>query len=436
MTTDQPAPADTDESTPEPGRHLAVVEPPRAAVPAIPTQREYEYLRILATDLAASDLVPTQYKNKPANVMLATLAGRPFNWDPTMSMRSFHIIEGVPSMKPEIMLALVRQRGHSVVGEVTGDGATAAATVTGRRADTGDEMTFSFNVDDAVNAGLCSIDAQTKRPRARSNSGKVLPWEHYPKSMCWARALSQVCRMLFPDVVLGAGYTPEELGARISDDDVIDVSEVDGVHVVPETVGENGLKGALVPIFDGDVDLARAAWESRPAEFREGGDAVVSTDDDGKLRFDKAACDAWIDEVKTAVASPEAMTDAGDLDPAATPDATESPTTAATEAGDDDVVDAEIVQEGATADEHGDPGPVDTDAVELPENTRTDLARPILEVAWTELLTELDRETVRRLGEALRTAGHTPSGNKPQLVRQLAELMWPQRQDDIEAGRA
>ena len=169
--------------------------------------------------LAKSSLVPAAYRGKPENVLLATLAGQPFGWDPTMSMRSFHIIEGQPSLKPEIMLALVRRAGHSVQGTTATDG----ATVTGKRRDTGDSMTVTYTLEDARRANLLNKSV----------------WKQYPASMCWARALSQLCRMLFPDVVLGAGYTPEELGASVSHDgDVIEatVAPTRELPVVTQTI--------------------------------------------------------------------------------------------------------------------------------------------------------------------------------------------------------
>lgn len=169
--------------------------------------------------LAKSSLVPSAYRGKPENVLLATLAGQPFGWDPTMSMRSFHIIEGQPSLKPEIMLALVRRAGHSVQGTTATDG----ATVTGKRRDTGDSMTVSYTLEDARRANLLNKSV----------------WKSYPASMCWARALSQLCRMLFPDVVLGVGYTPEELGASVSHDgEVIEatLAPTTALPVVTQTI--------------------------------------------------------------------------------------------------------------------------------------------------------------------------------------------------------
>lgn len=197
-----------------------------------PTMNLGDHMRV-AEMLARSSLVPAAYRGKPENVLLASLAGSQFGWDATMAMRSFHIIEGQPSLKPEIQLALVRRAGHSVTGETSPEG----ARVTGRRKDTGDELTVSFTTEDAKRAGLL---------------GKRGPWQQYPAAMCWARAVSQLCRMLFGDCVLGAGYTPEELGG---DDEVYEPPTTD----IPAAYA----KKRVLEACGGDVDAARAAWGDR-----------------------------------------------------------------------------------------------------------------------------------------------------------------------------
>lgn len=146
----------------------------------------------LSEMLSKSDMVPKGYRNKPANVMLAHLAGLPFGWEVTMAMRSFHIIEGIPTLKPEVQLGLVRQAGHSV--NVTKSDATGT-TLVGRRADTGDSATVSYTIDDARQAGL--LGKQT--------------WKAFPEDMSFARAVARLNRRLFQDVLLGCAYVPEEI---------------------------------------------------------------------------------------------------------------------------------------------------------------------------------------------------------------------------------
>ena len=52
-------------------------------------------------------------------------------------------------------------------------------------------------------------DAETAGLAGKKN------WKQYEDSMLTWRAVSRLCRNLFSDVVLGAGYVPEELGADV-----------------------------------------------------------------------------------------------------------------------------------------------------------------------------------------------------------------------------
>ena len=144
--------------------------------------------------LANANIIPKAYQRKPADIVAAGLAGRAFGWDVMSAMRNFHVIEGTASMRPEAMLGLVRQAGHSVLIEVNGNKAIAK----GRRYDTDDTHTAEFTTHDAETAGLLQ-----KRN-----------WKQYGDAMLTWRAVSILCRVLFPDVVLGAGYVPEELGVE------------------------------------------------------------------------------------------------------------------------------------------------------------------------------------------------------------------------------
>ena len=93
------------------------------------------------------------------------------------------------------MLALVWRAGHQI--RVTID-ETESTVHCYRRIDgeldhVGDA---SFSVEDADRAGL--MDKGT--------------YQSYPKTMLSWRAVSLACRLYFPDVILGVGYTPEEVG--------------------------------------------------------------------------------------------------------------------------------------------------------------------------------------------------------------------------------
>jgi hypothetical protein len=227
----------------------------RDLVHVAPSAGEWEMMLAQAEQLAASGLVPGQYRGHPENVVTAALMGRELGWGVTTAMRFVHVIDGKPSVSPEGMAALVRRAGHSIVGSTS----STAATVTGRRGDSGDEMTFTFTLDDAVHAGLCQL--REGKPFSRSRDGKRLPWETYTQSMLWARALGQLCRMLFSDVLLGAAYVPEELGAAVDEDGApIEVEVVEERQLADEPVLRE-LQARIEALSDDERDELRAAWK-------------------------------------------------------------------------------------------------------------------------------------------------------------------------------
>lgn len=142
--------------------------------------------------IAGTELVPKAYRNNMPAIMACVLTGRALGLDEMTSLRMIYVVDGKATLSAELMVMAVRRHGHSISGESSADQATAK----GRRADTGDEMSVTWTMEDAKRAGL----------QGKQN------WVKYPQAMLWARAVSQLVRMLFPDALLGLAYTPEEMG--------------------------------------------------------------------------------------------------------------------------------------------------------------------------------------------------------------------------------
>jgi hypothetical protein len=104
----------------------------------------------------------------------------------------FYCINGKVGMSTEMMNALVRQRGHSIVQV---ESTNEKCILKGKRIDTGDEWTCSFTVKDAQDAGLWN----------------GATWRKYPKVMLYNRCMSMLFRQLFADLSLGAGYVKDEI---------------------------------------------------------------------------------------------------------------------------------------------------------------------------------------------------------------------------------
>jgi len=147
-----------------------------------------------ALKIANTPFVPTAFKGKPEAVFAAILYGEELGIGPMQSLSSIHVIEGKPGMSPELMRGLVARAGHRIdVKEASGD----RVTLWGKRADNDSEATVTWTMDDARLAGLAGRGA----------------WKTYPRAMLLARATSELCRMIFADVVAGLSYTPEEVAS-------------------------------------------------------------------------------------------------------------------------------------------------------------------------------------------------------------------------------
>jgi hypothetical protein len=168
-------------------------------------QPDYESLWKLSQRISNTPFVPTALRGKNEAVLACVLYGAELGLGPMQSLNSIHVIEGRTAMSPELMRAMVARHGHRI--DVIENSATACE-VKGIRADTGSVATVRWTMEDAKLAGL-----------AGKNN-----WKTYPRAMLLARATSELCRIVFPDVIAGLSYTPEE------------VSSIAGVEYVEEII--------------------------------------------------------------------------------------------------------------------------------------------------------------------------------------------------------
>jgi len=197
-----------------------------------------------AQKIANTPFVPTAFRGKPESVFAAILYGEELGLGPMQSLNSIHVIEGKPSMSPELMRGLVARAGHRIdVKESSSD----KVTVWGKRIDTGSEATVTWSMKDAQLAGLAGRGA----------------WKTYPRAMLLARATSELCRMLFADVVAGLSYTPEE-AASIAGVEWTDVP-ADPLSSAPQTAIQAPIVAPQEPITEAVVadpePVVEVSWE-------------------------------------------------------------------------------------------------------------------------------------------------------------------------------
>lgn len=168
--------------------------------------------------LAQAGILPKDYRANPANVLVAGEMGRELSLSTIQSVLLLDVVEGRPSLGAKGVRATVQRAGHYISGaviEYNAAGVPVAATVTGKRVDTDQEETVRWPIERAHRAGLCRLvrdDAgEIVEVRARSQGGKVLPWEAYTEDMLDARATTKLGRALFGDVTMGLSYERDEL---------------------------------------------------------------------------------------------------------------------------------------------------------------------------------------------------------------------------------
>ncbi|MEA1264214.1 hypothetical protein MicroSTF_14315 [Microbacterium sp. STF-2] len=152
---------------------------------------------------------PATGKPSPAKVLLVMETGSMLGLHPMAALQSINVVEGRATLAAQLMAGLIRQAGHrlEIVKSGTIPGGDYAVTVTGTRADTGDVFTSTWDMHRAIRAQL--VDSYEQNPqgvfvvRARSEKGKLLPWEAYAESMPKWRAISEVALEGFSDVTLG-----------------------------------------------------------------------------------------------------------------------------------------------------------------------------------------------------------------------------------------
>lgn len=132
--------------------------------------------------------------NTPEKALAVALKGRELGLPMMQSISSIHIIDGKPTISAELMAALVHQRIQGAVLRCVETNDRIATYEAGRPNDKILKMSFTW--EEAQQAGVTGKDN----------------WKKYPAAMLRARCCSAICRIVFPDAIMGV-CTPDELGA-------------------------------------------------------------------------------------------------------------------------------------------------------------------------------------------------------------------------------
>lgn len=163
-----------------------------------PSVNEFSVMKEMATMLVKTSFLPTAIKTAE-QAMAIILTGREIGVGTMASLNQISVIQGKPTVSPQLMLALINQSGQlaDVRYDCNADGGiTCTMKRKGRT-----EHSETFGPKEASAMQLSGKDNYKKQ------AATMYKW----------RAVAACARVVFPDVILGL-YTPDEMGADVNED--------------------------------------------------------------------------------------------------------------------------------------------------------------------------------------------------------------------------
>ncbi|HEY7821640.1 MAG TPA: hypothetical protein VIG24_02340 [Acidimicrobiia bacterium] len=241
------------------------------AIPLEEAPFTYETLKAIAR----TEFVPKGLRGNVPAILAAVMVGREMGLPPMEAIRCIDMIDGNPTPSAELLLRLIREKGHRVrLEEQSAD----KVRITGiRRENPDDAMTVEFTFEMAKRANL-----------ATKNN-----WKNYPEAMLFWRAVTMLARQQFPDAVGAArvSYVPGEVAGDFDgappdipvdvervDDDEPKISREDTLAEVTALVGPDVDSSRNMPDIEADVRLLYRLMEQSGEWLGAGDDDQLHVD--------------------------------------------------------------------------------------------------------------------------------------------------------------
>ncbi|MGC0364782.1 hypothetical protein ABH922_002766 [Rhodococcus sp. 27YEA15] len=220
----------------------------------------------LAEKLCNTQLVPTLYRGKANDATAAILYGAELGLNPIQSLQQIFVVHGMPSIYARTMVGLMKSKGHKVWTEESTD---ESVTVSAQRHNESHIETSTWTMERAERAGYVpTIDEKTGKHATNAN-GRLIGNEKYlkdPQAMLYAKAASEVCRKIAPDILLGIAYTREELELE----EAANPTRVKSERVPAPKGGTAGLAAKLGVTVDAGARTGTRTSAARAARTRHG----------------------------------------------------------------------------------------------------------------------------------------------------------------------
>lgn len=168
---------------------------PIHAPSAIEIIAQTPHVAALAEIMFRSRLAPfdTQKQGQDA-IQIIMMKGLELSIPPLLAVQHIFIIKGRISMAAQLMRSLFLGRCPGGRLNITESDDTHCIMVALRPGQ--DPLRVTFDISEAKRAQLVKADSN---------------WEKWPKDMCFERCTSRLARRYWPDILMGCGYTPDEL---------------------------------------------------------------------------------------------------------------------------------------------------------------------------------------------------------------------------------
>jgi hypothetical protein len=155
---------------------------------------DFARIHEIAKSLASSDLVPTHFQRKPANVLIALEFAHRNNISPFQAMQSIFVVHGRPGLSAAFAIALARKAGvwKKLQYKVEGSGDSLVVTAIATLPDD-DKIESSVSMEMAKKAGWT----------------KNAIYASLPEQMLKYRAATFLIRANFPEVLFGMSTVDE-----------------------------------------------------------------------------------------------------------------------------------------------------------------------------------------------------------------------------------
>ncbi len=158
-----------------------------------------------------------------ADVLLRIHTGLELGVGVTAALREIYLVDGRAFLSARLIQALVRRSGLARYLRCTEKGSQRATWTTARVDDPDEEFSRTWTIEQAKGRGICfKKGGQSKELKAN--------WGRYPDAMLSARALSDLCRDVYGEVLLGCD------AVDVYRDEVEDLGHIIDAVVEHETV--------------------------------------------------------------------------------------------------------------------------------------------------------------------------------------------------------